>query len=151
MSDTSDLTQTAKQHAAELGQKAHDAATQEAVAHADSAKQKVTHKVQKAADAAGAAASELDPNSPQAQAMQQVADTIEDVAHKIRTTDIRHMADQATEMARRNPLLFIGGAAIAGFAAARFLKARAPHASAPLQGSDPWGSDFGDKEGSGHV
>jgi hypothetical protein len=50
---------------------------------------------------------------------------------------VRELASQATDMARRNPMLFIGGAAIAGFAAARFLKARDPQPHASAQ-ANPW-------------
>ena len=138
MSDTSDLSHRAKENASELGTKAKAAAANEAVAQADKVKDAAADKVQQTADAAGAAASELDPASPQAQAVKQVADRIEGIATKLRTADIRQLADQATDMARRNPLLFIGGAAIAGFAAARFLKARDPQAAGHPDHDDPW-------------
>ena len=138
MSQSSDLTQSAKAHAKDLGEKAKATATQEAVAQADTAKHAAADQVQRAANAADAAASQLDPSSPQAQAVQQVADRIEDMAMKLRTADVRQVASQATDMARRNPLLFIGGAAIAGFAAARFLKARDPQMAAWDINDDPW-------------
>ena len=139
MSNTSDLGDRVKEHASELGNQAKAAAAQEAVAQADHVKETAANKAQQAARAADAAASELDPASPQAQAVQQVADHIEDVAMKLRTADVRQLAGQATDMARRNPLLFIGGAAIAGFAAARFLKARDPHPTPYTDQADPWG------------
>lgn len=140
MSTTSDLGNRAKEHAAELRDQAKAAATQEAVARAEEAKTTVASKVQQTADAADAAANQFDPASAQAQAVQQVADHIEDVATKLRTADVQKLAGQATEMARRNPLLFIGGAAIAGFAAARFLKARDPHPTGYADHTDPWGT-----------
>jgi hypothetical protein len=138
MSNTSDLNRTARDHANELGAQAKAAATQEAVAQADTAKQAAADKVQQAANAAGAAASQLDSSSPQAQAVQHVAERIEDVAMKLRHADVRELAGQATDMARRNPMLFIGGAAVAGFAAARFLKARGPEPMTQSIGDDPW-------------
>lgn len=137
MSNTSELNSTARAHVEDLGAQAKTAAAQEAVSQADKAKQATADKVQQAADAADAAASQLDSRSPQAEAMQQVADHIEGVASQLRHADVRELASQATAIARRNPLLFIGGAAIAGFAAARFLKARDPQ---PMQAAqrDPW-------------
>lgn len=138
MSNTSDLSHRAKEHASELGAQAKAAAAQEAVAQAGKVKDVAADKVQQTADAADAAAGKLDPASPQAQAVQQVADHIEGMATKLRTADIRQLADQATDMARRNPLLFIGGAAIAGFAAARFLKARDPQPAGHSDYDDPW-------------
>ena len=140
MSNTSDLGQTAKRHASELGAQAKAAAAQEAVARAEMAKGAAASKLQQAAEATDAFAHERDPASPQAQAVQQVAEHIESLATNLRTADIGQLADQATDMARRNPLLFIGGAAIAGFAAARFLKARHPLPAKQVNQDDPWGS-----------
>ncbi len=137
MSNTSDLSSTARAHANDLGAQAKAAATQEAVAQADKAKHATASKVQQAADAADAAASQLDPASPQAEAMSQVAAHIEGFASQLRHADVREIASQATDMARRNPMLFIGGAAIAGFAVARILKARDPQPVA-TSGEDPW-------------
>ena len=79
-----------------------------------------------------------DAASPQAQALHHVADHIEDFAGQLRTTDLAKVADQATDIARRNPLLFVGGAVIAGFAAARFLKARDPKPAIAAHSADPW-------------
>lgn len=139
MSQTSDIAQTAKAHVKDLGAQAKETATQEAVARADQAKERVAHKVQNVADAADAAAQQFDPTSPQAQAVNRVADQVEELAAKLRTADVRDLADQATDFARRNPALFIGGAALAGFAAARFLKARAPEQAT----TDPWSTPNG--------
>ncbi len=144
MSNTSDLGQRAKEHATELGTQAKAAATQEAVARADQVKDTAADTVQQVADAADAAAGQLDPASPQAHAVQQVADHIETVASKLRTADMHQLASQATDVARRNPLLFIGGAAIVGFAAARFLKARDPFPQPYYNAgaNDPWGTHY---------
>lgn len=137
MSDTSELRRTARAHAEDLTAQGKAAATQEAAAQADKVKDATANKVQQAADAAEAAASQLDPASPQAEAIGHVADHIEGFASQLRNADLRELASQATDMARRNPMLFIGGAAIAGFAAARFLKARDPQPHPSAQ-ADPW-------------
>jgi len=142
MSNASDLGQQAKEHAADLGDHAKAAAKQEAVARTDELKETAAGKVQAAADAADAASNELDPTSPQAQAVHQVADHIEDVAERLRTADVGQLTDQITQMARRNPLLFMGGSAIAGFAVARFLKARDTRPRHDPYGADPWSQPY---------
>lgn len=143
MSQTSDLSTAAKRHANDLAAQAKDTIEQEAVAHADTVKIAAADNVQSAADAATAAAGELDPSSPQAQAIQQVADQIEEVAATLRHADVRQLATQTTEVARQNPLLFIGGAALLGFAAARFLKARDPKPISTTFKADPWAEPAG--------
>jgi len=143
MAQSSNLADKARQHAAELGEQAQETVTQEAIAQAHSAQSAAAGKISEAANATEAAADQFDPGSPQAEAMRQVADQIEDVAAKLRDADVRQIANEATEYARRNPLLFLGGAALAGFAAARFLKARDPaptHRAAGMS-SDPWTDD----------
>lgn len=130
MSHSSDLSQSAKAQINALGTQAKEAATREAAAQADRAKSLTAAKAQQAAQVAEAVAREMDPASPQAQAVHQLADRIEEAATKLRQSDVRELAGQASDlasdMARRNPALFIGGAAVAGFVAARFLKARDP-------------------------
>lgn len=142
MSQMSDLGQSAKDHVKDLGAQAKETATQEAAVRAEDVKDQAADKVQQAANAADAAALQFDPASPQAQAVNQVAEHIEDVAAKLRSADVRDLADQATDFARRNPALFIGAAALAGFAAARFLKASAPDQIA-RETIDPWGTPAG--------
>jgi len=88
------------------------------------------------------AAHKLDPVSPQAQALDKVADHIEDLATTLRTADLAQAANQATDMARRNPLLFKGGAAITGFTAARFLRARDLRPTTDRENADPWTTPY---------
>lgn len=137
MSHTSDLGQSAKDHAADIAEQAKTAAQDKAAEQASFAKHHVADGAQRAADAADAAASQFPPNSPQAQAMQQVADHIESVALRLRHADVQELASRATDVARRHPMLTIGGAALAGFAAARFLKARDPRRPVAYT-ADPW-------------
>jgi len=73
--------------------------------------------------------------------VQQVADHIEAAAHSLRGTDLRDLATQVSNVARQNPVLFLGGAALLGFATARFLKAKDPEQSkgtAQKINGDPW-------------
>ena len=52
-----------------------------------------------------------------------VADQAERTAQFLNETDAREMISKVEEAARRQPLLFLGGAFVAGVATARFLKA----------------------------
>lgn len=136
MSSTSDLGQRVREHATDLTEQAKATAQAEARARAEDVQHTAASKVSQAASAADAASQKFDPASPQAQAIDQVAGHIDSVAAQIRTADVGEVARQATDIARRHPLLFIGGAAIVGFAAARFLKASDPDTGQIAH--DPW-------------
>jgi hypothetical protein len=56
-------------------------------------------------------------------ATERVADNLSEAARSIRDTDLTHLTDDLATFARRQPLLFFGGAALLGFAAGRMLKA----------------------------
>lgn len=58
-----------------------------------------------------------------ASAASTVADQAERTAQFLNETDAREMISRVEEAARRQPLLFLGGAFVAGVATARFLKA----------------------------
>jgi hypothetical protein len=51
------------------------------------------------------------------------ADRAEDLARYLRETDVRQMIGTVENFARRQPLLFLGGAFALGVAASRFIKA----------------------------
>jgi hypothetical protein len=142
MSHSSNLRTTAQEAAADLGQKAQAAVKQQTETKADQARQAAAGKVQQAANAADAAAQRFDPASAQAQALQRVADQIEDVALKLRSADLRDLAGQATDIARRHPVASLSAAALAGFVAARFFKARDPKPMNRTDASDPWTSGY---------
>ena len=54
--------------------------------------------------------------------MRDVAARIEDFSDTISHRDVDDLLSAATSFARARPMLFLGGAVIAGFALARFLK-----------------------------
>lgn len=73
------------------------------------------------------------------------ADQAERVAEYLRTTDARQMLGTVEDVARRQPLIFLGGAFLLGLAASRLIKAAG--------GSDVKGSSGGStkgREGSGN-
>lgn len=61
------------------------------------------------------------------------ADKADDVARYLRDTDARQIISNVEDTARRQPLLFIGGAFLLGLAASRLIKAGSPDMAKPEQ------------------
>ncbi|MEQ6204883.1 hypothetical protein ABMC88_17725 [Sulfitobacter sp. HNIBRBA2951] len=136
-----DLTQDLKTKAHDIGHDAKEAAFSQAERKAEALRDDAAARVSNAADAADAAANTFDPDSLQARAAQQVADQVEGIAQQLRTADLGSVAHEVSSFARKNPALFIGGAALLGFAATRFLKARDPQrVDYGRVDADPWGA-----------
>jgi len=134
-----DLTQDVTTKASELGSDAKSAIRSEADRAAASVRDTAVEKARNVANAADAAAAEFDANSIQARAAQQVADQVESLANKLRSSDLATVTRDVSDFARKNPALFIGGAALLGFAATRFLKARDPQRiDYGSKSEDPW-------------
>ena len=62
---------------------------------------------------------------PAAKVVNKAADQIDRVAEYVRTADVDEMRRSIESFARREPLLFLGGAFAAGMIGARFLKSSA--------------------------
>jgi hypothetical protein len=65
--------------------------------------------------------------SPAAQYVNKAADQIDRVAQYVRTANLDDMRQSVESFARREPLLFLGGAFALGMIGARFLKSSAHH------------------------
>ena len=63
-----------------------------------------------------------------AQYIEQAADQIERFSERLKNKDVSELLNDAQQLARRQPALFIGGAFAIGLAGARFLKSSSPHA-----------------------
>lgn len=63
------------------------------------------------------------------------AEQAERIAEYLRTTDVRQMVDKVEDVARRQPLLFVGGAFLLGVAASRFIKAAGGTQGGSMQSS----------------
>ncbi|EIE50835.1 hypothetical protein C357_11849 [Citreicella sp. 357] len=98
-------------------------ARDEAGEQADRARTGVASELSGIARALDTAAGELREGSPQEQVFGQVANGLSGVSDAIRDRDLADLASEVSAFARRNPLGFLGGAALAGFAATRFAKA----------------------------
>lgn len=116
----------ASETASRLREKAAEAASAaraEAEEQVDEARGKAAGEVDKVADALRKAAHDLRDGSPQARVIGQVAEGLADAAETFRTKDLVEVGHDITDLARRNPVMFLGGAALLGFAATRFVRA----------------------------
>lgn len=121
------------------GSIAQDAA-QTAKTQASAAKSSVADEMSGVASALRTAAEEMRSGSPQERTFGQIAEGLADASDAVRDKDLGTIVQDVTTFARKNPLVFLGGAALIGFAATRFAKAsegsdttgtaHVPHASA---------------------
>ncbi|WP_088622978.1 hypothetical protein [Oceanicola sp. 22II-s10i] len=115
----SDARETAQSLAADARQSAYDYGT--------GVKNHAASETSKMAEALRAAASDLQDGSIQERLVGRLAENVADAADGLRDRDIDDIGRDFSEYARRNPLFFLGGAALVGFAAGRFLKATGGH------------------------
>ena len=112
---------------------AHDASEtlrSEVTARADAAKGAAAQEVSNVASALRKAAQESRSGSAQERTFGQIADSLADASDAISNKDLGTAISDVGEFARRNPLTFLAGAALAGFAVSRFVKASDRHAVA---------------------
>jgi hypothetical protein len=112
----------------------------------EQAAQKVTERKERAVGTLGNVASALRKTGEQMegetpgvpQYLEMAASQFDNVQRYLQENDLRQVTRQVEGFARREPVLFLGGAFLLGVVAARFLKS-----SAPEQGSSA-GGDWGD-------
>lgn len=114
-----DLAEQGKQAAGNLAQDAASAAAKQA----DAAKSSVADEVSGVASALRTAAEEMRSGSPQERTFGQIAEGLADASDAVRDKDLSTMVQDVSAFARKNPMVFLGGAALIGFAATRFAKA----------------------------
>lgn len=124
------VTEDAKRKAAELGEQAKSAAhtivedaASAATGKANEAKSSVADEISGTASALRTAAEEMRSGSPQERTFGQIAEGLADASEAMRDKDLSTMVQDVSTFARKNPLVFLGGAALIGFAATRFAKA----------------------------
>ncbi|MGR3503690.1 hypothetical protein [Pseudaestuariivita sp.] len=123
---------------AEITDQARTAAEQTVSAEAQRLQDGVTERTERAQSAAEAAQAEVPSGSLEAQALGQVVAGLEKAGAFVRGQDAQDLVHDVQQFARRNPLLFLGGAVAAGFVAARFLKSSNGAAHTHAGGADPW-------------
>jgi len=123
---------------------AYDAAAEKASSTFYGKKSDISGGLAKVADTVRAASRNLKSSDAQnaittttAKYTDTVASKLNDVANYFETHDLRQMMHDAEEFARRNPAVFIGGAAVLGLLAARFLKSSKPKHLTAAAG-EPW-------------
>ncbi len=102
---------------------AMDTASEQVRSRAEGARTAAADEVQGIAHALRKAADDLREGSPQERTFSQIAHGLADASEAMRDKDMGEMVGDLADFARRNPLVFLGGAALVGFAATRFAKA----------------------------
>jgi len=144
--DAKDAAAQAKQHASEMagtlkdkavgiaeearaqGEDLLDTARERAESLAEEQKAMGAEKASKFAQAIRHAAQDLEGASPEvARHVRGAADSVQGIAAALRDRSAGQLLEDATAFARRQPTVFFGVAALAGFALARFMKSSAPH------------------------
>lgn len=105
----------------------YDATVAEVKSQANDAKDTVADEVGDVATALRRASEELRGGSVQERILGQIAGTLADGSDALRDKDLGELIHSANRIARENPALFLGGAALLGFAISRFAKASSDH------------------------
>ena len=100
-------------------------------AKADDAKAEVAYEVKDVATALRRASEDLRNGSAQERTLGTIASSLADASDSIRDKDLGQIVQMVSKVARENPVLFLGGAALLGFAASRYAKASGNQANAP--------------------
>ena len=95
----------------------------EAANYADRAKGTIADEVQSVASALRTAADEMSRGSASERTFSQIANGLADASDAMRDKDLGQIVSVLSDYAKRNPLIFLGGAALVGFAATRCAKA----------------------------
>ena len=112
-------------NAREMARDAAGAVRDQATHQAQSIKSGVADEASDVASALRKAANDMRDGSPQERTFGQIAGGLADVSDSIRGKDLGEVAHELSTFAKRNPMLFLGGVALAGFAATRFATASA--------------------------
>lgn len=105
------------------GREAGNALAEEARRRGEEAKNATAAEINTVSEAFRRAARDLQAGSPQERTFGYLADNLASVSDTVRDKDLGEMLDDVTSFARRNPLVFLGGAALLGFALTRFGRA----------------------------
>ena len=94
---------------------------EEARSTAESTAETVGDAVDRVGSALRDAADSLKDGSLQERTFGQLAQSLADVSDAVREKDLGEMTRDVSDFARRNPLLFVGSAALLGFAVSRMI------------------------------
>lgn len=113
----------------DTAEKMSDSAKQKGHERISSAKDDLAGEGKRLARGLRGAADAQRENSVQSRVLDIVADSLRDASEGLQGRSIDTIYADVENFARRNPAVFIAGAALAGFAAARFARASAPTGS----------------------
>ncbi|MDF1726825.1 MAG: hypothetical protein P1U53_03645 [Sulfitobacter sp.] len=126
-----DLKKSAKEaasSASDMAKEATDAAKASVETKSTEAKDSLASEMEDTASALRRAADEVRDGSPQGQTFSYLASGLADMADSVKDQDVKNFPSMVNTFARRNPIAFLGGAALLGFAVTRFAKASEPTA-----------------------
>jgi hypothetical protein len=134
---------------AEAGQQAGESvghlaerATDIGFKQADRGKDQAAQGLTQVADSVRRLSTDMQESQPQiASVAETAADQAERLAAYLQNTDAREMLNTVEDVARRQPILFLGGAFLLGMAASRFIKAAS--GSSGSQHQSGYGSGYG--------
>jgi hypothetical protein len=99
-------------------------ATDLGIQQADRGRESAANGIEQVAQSIRRVSTDMQTDQPQiADVAMTAADQAEKVAQYLRETDARQLIGNIEDVARRQPLLFLGGAFLLGVAASRFIKA----------------------------
>ncbi|UWQ94874.1 hypothetical protein K3728_14400 [Rhodobacteraceae bacterium M385] len=130
-STKSDIATAAKETAEDVAKTAKANAT----VKAEAAKEDVAARVSEQAENFREASEAFENNALASDAVKYLGDNLAHAATAVRDMDLSNIQHDMTQFARRNPLVFFGGAAALGFLAARAMKA-SERAGAPVTHPD---------------
>jgi len=141
------MTDQAKQQAQQVFQQTQQAAGQAVDKAREQVKSQLSSQKDRAAEGLGGVAQALrqtaqqlreQNQAPVAEVTERAAQAVDGVTGYFRDHDVDQLVGEVENFARREPMLFLGGAFALGFAAARFLKSSGQSASASGGYSESW-------------
>lgn len=117
------MVEQAREKVQELASKAQETVTTQATTGIERGKRRAADTMSSVAQSLLLSSQQLrDQNEDVSRYVEQAADRIEHLSSYLRTTDVRQVVRQVEDFARRQPVLFLGGAFAVGLLGARFLK-----------------------------
>lgn len=108
------------------------------VEQSETAKERAAGSLSDTAGALEKAASETRPHSTQHRLLTEAAHGLTQISRSVEGRSVGEIVESLSDFGRRNPLAFLGGAALTGFALSRFARAsEQPRPSAARSHSDP--------------
>lgn len=109
--------------ARDVGKDAYNRISEVGTQKTEEVKDGAASEIDNISSALRSAAEKSREGSPQERTFGQAAEALADFSDTVRNKDLGQLLSEVNTFARRNPIAFLGGAALLGFAATRFAKA----------------------------